>query len=418
MGNKHSAPPPVHLPPLHINIPAIHLPAIKPPPPIHIPSPPQLPPIKLPPPIHITLPPPLHIPPPPPIKIQPIKLPPPLPKPEINMKALKESLGIIAGVVSITPVGKLLVMGTMGIADLATHGQASNFIDDGHKMNSTLNMLPAGRLLQTIANDASDGKSGDALNKYVPDPVHLIVKDGEIIGTTVLKNPSNTLNATKSVVVQNIATIKNSTDVKLVSNNIVKPTLSKVIAVASIPVVEIKNTIQVVAPLVSNEVIKPTITALVAVAPIIKPTLSKVIAVASVPVVEIKKTIDLVAPTVSNDVVKPTIGSIMSVIPLIASIPLLSSILPTPPPPPAPVAVIPSTLAPVIDTPPVIISTLPITPSVPVVPVVPVVPLLAPVIPVVPSTIPINTTISQTIPTPDYTVPAIALAGLGTLLFL
>ena len=91
------------------------------------------------------------------------------------MKALKESLGIIAGVISVNPVGKLVVMGVMGIADASTGGKASDFINDGHKMNTTLSLLPAGMLMQQIANDASDGKSGDALTKYIPDPKKMII---------------------------------------------------------------------------------------------------------------------------------------------------------------------------------------------------------------------------------------------------
>lgn len=220
MGNKVSAPPPP--PPIHI--PPIRLPP--PPPPIHISLPPiHVPPISIPP-IHISIPPlpPIHLPPLP--KIPPIHLPPlpVIPKPVINMKGLKEGLGIVAGVISVNPIGKLLVTGTMGIADLATHGEASNFINDGHKTNSTLNMVPAGRLLQSIANDATNGKSGEALTKYVPDPVHMVVKDGVSVGSTLVTNPTNTLKITEKVVTQNAKAVVNFAPVVAI-----KPTLQTIV---------------------------------------------------------------------------------------------------------------------------------------------------------------------------------------------
>ena len=367
-------PPPIRIPPpkpIHINIPPpIRIPPIKLPPPIHINLPPPIhvPPIKLPPPIHINLPPPLHINIPPPIRIAPIHLPPPLviPKPEINMKALKESLGIIAGVISVNPVGKLLVMGVMGIADVATKGEASNFINDGHKMNGTLSMLPGGMLVQQIANDASNGKSGDALTKYVPDPKKMIIRDIITVGEAGIKNPSNTLNATKSVVVQNIDTIKNST-VVVQTSNVVKPTLSNVISISTAPPPVITSTLNIIHS--------------IPVVPVIKPTLS------------------IVAPIIHSIPVPDVIKTIISTI-----------LPPPPPPPPAPPVVISSTLSPVvvISIPPVIPTTLSVSVPPVIVPVVPVVPLLAPA-----------TTLQPVSHTTDYIVPVIALGTiLTTLMFL
>jgi hypothetical protein len=184
-----------HFPSIHINLP-------------HIDPPRPLPPL------HINI---------PPIHIPPINLPPPvvIPKPKINMKALKESLGLIAGVVSVNPIGKLVVMGVMGVADVATHGEASNFINDGHKMNGTLSMLPGGMLMQQIANDASDGKSGNALTKYVPDPKKMLMHDAIAVGTTLVKDPTNVVNTAKSVVIQNKNTIINSTDFKTIFQPII-----------------------------------------------------------------------------------------------------------------------------------------------------------------------------------------------------
>ena len=315
MGFSIKLPPPIRIPPpkpIHINLPPpIRVPPIKLPPPIHINLPPPIsvPPIKLPPPIHINLPPPLHINIPPPIRIAPIHLPPPLviPKPEINMKALKESLGIIAGVISVNPVGKLLVMGVMGIADVATKGEASNFINDGHKMNGTLSMLPGGMLVQQIANDASNGKSGDALTKYVPDPKKMIIRDIITVGEAGIKNPSNTLNATKSVVVQNIDTIKNST-VVVQTSNVVKPTLSNVISISTAPPPVITSTLNIIHS--------------IPVVPVIKPTLS------------------IVAPIIHSipvpDVIKTIISTILSPPPPSPPLPPSSLSLLPPPPPPSP----------------------------------------------------------------------------------
>lgn len=93
-----------------------------------------------------------------------------IPKPKIDMKALQTASGVIAGIVSLTPMGKALVAVSVGIADSQTHGAGSNYLNNGHKSNGTLSLLPGGMLLQTIANESSGGKSGEALTQYVPDP--------------------------------------------------------------------------------------------------------------------------------------------------------------------------------------------------------------------------------------------------------
>ena len=140
--------------------------------------------------IHINLPPPLrvppikiHIPPPAPIHIPNIKLPPPirvgplpvlkthhLDKPKIDMPALRIATGVILRIVNITPMGRLLSTSVMGVADAASHGKASEFANNGHQVNGTLSMLPGGMLAQQLGNDATHGKMGDTLSKYVPDP--------------------------------------------------------------------------------------------------------------------------------------------------------------------------------------------------------------------------------------------------------
>jgi hypothetical protein len=100
-----------------------------------------------------------------------------IPKPKIDMKALQEATGIIAGIVSITPIGKLLVTASVAIADKETHGKATAYLNNGHNVNSTLSMVPGGMLFQQIANDASNGKSGDTLGKYISDPKKMIISE-------------------------------------------------------------------------------------------------------------------------------------------------------------------------------------------------------------------------------------------------
>ena len=192
MGNKHSAPPPVHLP-APIRLPTIHIPAPPLPKPvaIHIPT---FHPVTLPKPA------PIHLAPLPPVHVD-------VPKPTINMKALEMATGIIAGVVSVTPMGKAAMMGITGIADAASHGAASKYLNNGNSTNSTLSLLPGGILAQRIANDASDGKSGAALAKFVPDPVHLAVFDLKTVAAAAAANPGNTLAATRAVAQDNRASL-------------------------------------------------------------------------------------------------------------------------------------------------------------------------------------------------------------------
>ena len=71
----------------------------------------------------------------------PIRLPSPIviPTPKINMNALKIAIGIIVGIVNVTPIEKLLNMAIIGIADAASNSRASNFRNNGHRVGSTWN---------------------------------------------------------------------------------------------------------------------------------------------------------------------------------------------------------------------------------------------------------------------------------------
>ena len=178
-------PAPIHIAPIHIPPPPppkpvlIHLPAFKPLPP---PPPPRLPP------------------PPPPIRIN-------IPPPKIDMGALQKFTGALAGAVAVTPMGKVMMMGITGVADAATGGKASNYLNSGMKVNSTLSMLPGGVLAQRLANDATNGKSGDALAKFVPDPAHLAIHDAKTVGAALVANPSSTLGALSAATQDNRAAL-------------------------------------------------------------------------------------------------------------------------------------------------------------------------------------------------------------------
>ena len=304
------------------------------------------------------------------IKVPPLQIPKPptVPKPVIDYNALKMATGLIVGVLETIPITKPFVMAGMAIADTASKGKASEFINNGNKVNGTFAMLPGGLLVQQIANDASHGKSGDTLNKYVPDPKKMITSDGIAIGKTLATDPKNTLNTVKSVATSNVNTIKNNELVKVVA----KPTIIEIAKVISLP----KQTIVSVPSLVKKieAPIKPTIMEIAKVVSLPKP------AVVLPPVVQaIKSTLAPVVPVL----VKSTLAPVVPV-------PVKSTLAPVVPVP------VKSTLAPVITTPPVVTaikSTLaPVITTPSVVPVQVQVPTIPPVVPI--STLPIAPTMT------------------------
>ena len=148
---------------------------------------------------HINLPPPLP------------PLPPP-PKPRINMDALQKATGIIAGLVALSPIGRLVELGVVSIADAASHGEASKFINNGHAVNTTLNLLPGGMLAQQVANDSSNGLVGSTLQKFVPDPKKMVIHDVMKIGETIVLHPSQTVNVGKDLGNSNYHDLHNIVD--------------------------------------------------------------------------------------------------------------------------------------------------------------------------------------------------------------
>ena len=131
-----------------------------------------------------------------PIHILPL---PPLPKPQINMDILQKATGIIAGLVALSPIGRLAELAVFTVADTASHGKASEFINNGHTVNTTLNLLPGGMLAQQVANDLTNGLVGSTLQKFVPDPKKMVIHDVVKIGETIVLHPSQTLNVGKDL---------------------------------------------------------------------------------------------------------------------------------------------------------------------------------------------------------------------------
>ena len=62
-----------------------------------------------------------------------------------------------------------MTIGITGIADLATNGKATNYLDNGKNYNHTLDLLPGGSLMQRISNDSPGGKSGQFIDRYTID---------------------------------------------------------------------------------------------------------------------------------------------------------------------------------------------------------------------------------------------------------
>ena len=83
-----------------------------------------------------------------------------IPKPKIDMKILRTSVGYIHDVIGLVPPLKYAVLGITLAADVSTKGKATEYLNDNRKSNSTLSLFPGMSWTQKIANDLSDGKSG------------------------------------------------------------------------------------------------------------------------------------------------------------------------------------------------------------------------------------------------------------------
>ena len=98
-------------------------------------------------------------------------------KPEINLGILQKTVGYIVASVSIIPPLRPIVLGITTVADLASKGKSSEYLNNGQKSNSTLNFVPGGDLVQKILNDSTRGKSGDFITKYSPDIKKMAIQE-------------------------------------------------------------------------------------------------------------------------------------------------------------------------------------------------------------------------------------------------
>ena len=70
-----------------------------------------------------------------------------------------------------------IVLGITTVADLASKGKSSAYLNNGQKSNSTLNFIPGGDLVQKILNDSTKGKSGVLITTYTPDIKKMAIQE-------------------------------------------------------------------------------------------------------------------------------------------------------------------------------------------------------------------------------------------------
>ena len=85
------------------------------------------------------------------------------------LQGVQAATQITAGVLSITPIGKVIVKATVLIADKATHSDAASSYLGTNNNNSTLSMLPGGMLAQQVLGVVSP-KLANQLESTLPDP--------------------------------------------------------------------------------------------------------------------------------------------------------------------------------------------------------------------------------------------------------
>ena len=107
-------------------------------------------------------------------------------KPDINLGILQKTVGYISASISLVPPLRPIVLGITTIADLASKGKSSEYLNNGQRSNSTLNFVPGGDLVQKILNDSTKGKSGEFITKYTPDIKKMAIQ--EVVNKNLLKN--------------------------------------------------------------------------------------------------------------------------------------------------------------------------------------------------------------------------------------
>jgi hypothetical protein len=139
------------------------------------------------------------------------------------LQGLQKATQITAGIVSLTPAGKALVMATTVIANKATNSNAASSYLGTDKNNSTLSMLPGGMLAQQILKVA-DPSLSDKLNSTLPDPKKMVIGDAKRLTTAAIKNPSSLSSVAHAVASDNKKQITTNPMVSLVNRQLVKPT--------------------------------------------------------------------------------------------------------------------------------------------------------------------------------------------------
>ena len=107
-------------------------------------------------------------------------------KPDINLGILQKTVGYISASISLVPPLRPIVLGITTVADLASKGKSSEYLNNGQRSNSTLNFVPGGDLVQKILNDSTKGKSGEFITKYTPDIKKMAIQ--EVVNKNLLKN--------------------------------------------------------------------------------------------------------------------------------------------------------------------------------------------------------------------------------------
>ena len=108
----------------------------------------------------------------------------------VDMGAIRTTVGFAADGVGFIPGGGVVLGVSVGIADAATGGKGSLYLNDGSKFNTTLNLIPGGRLAQDIANRASGGRTGREFTSVEhldpkKDVISYLMKTPEITHTTI-----------------------------------------------------------------------------------------------------------------------------------------------------------------------------------------------------------------------------------------
>ena len=108
-------------------------------------------------------------------------------KPSVK-EGLQKAVKLASGVLSVTPIGKAVVMATVAIADKATNSHSASSYLGTDKNNSTISLLPGGLLAQQIL-EVADPNIARKLESAVPDPKRVAIARAE----KTIEKPKNTL---------------------------------------------------------------------------------------------------------------------------------------------------------------------------------------------------------------------------------